>query len=535
MSKWTFLFFVYTIKVTRISHDTMRFPLSQRTAFFAYYGRKIGYSAASLFVVLALVSYSEYDTCWDVANGGEYHNIWGRPGAVLSGFLFQWLGVGAWVVPIVLMHMSTVYRVPYGHLLPLVLGVLSVVWPGSLTGYPSALSRIAGHMGLKMWHRGVVMILCVWGGVYYAYRLFQVKKGPQKKKSRSVAMPIVTHSAYAFPPVTLLKEPFPGRLQGKKDTHTEKLKTVLNDFGINGMVLKANPGPIVTLYEFEPSAGVKSSRIISLSDDIARSMSALSVRVAPIPGKNLLGIELSNDKRETVYLRSLLQSDAYQRGEQLLPMVLGKDIGGEPVVCDLTKMPHLLVAGTTGSGKSVGVNAMILSLLYKKTPEQCRMIMIDPKMLELSVYQDIPHLLTPVITEPKQAIVTLKWVVHEMENRYRLMSKMGVRNIVGYNEKVMEQKNRTPKGVQSSEDMQESDPLPFIVVFVDEFADLMLVAGKEIETLIQRLAQMARASGVHSVMATQRPSVDVITGTTKPMFQRVSVFKQRPKLTVARF
>ena len=310
------------------------------------------------------------------------------------------------------------------------------------------------------------------------------------------------------------------------------LEGVLDDFGVRGEILKVRPGPVVTLYELEPAPGTKTSRVIGLSDDIARSMSAVSVRSAVIKGRNVIGIELPNANRETVYLRELLMSEAYEKAGGKLPMVLGKDIGGNPVIADLARMPHLLIAGTTGSGKSVGLNAMILSLLYRLTPEEGKMIMIDPKMLELSVYDDIPHLLTPVVTEPKKAVVALKWTVREMERRYSNMAKLGVRNIDGYNKRVKEAADKgeeLTRTVQTGFDaetgkpiMEEQpldlSPLPYIVVVVDEMADLMLVAGKEIEAAMQRLAQMARAAGIHLIMATQRPSVDVVTGTIKANF-----------------
>ncbi len=314
--------------------------------------------------------------------------------------------------------------------------------------------------------------------------------------------------------------------------NAELLHGVLQDFNIEGDIIKVNPGPIVTLYELEPAPGTKSSRVINLSDDIARSMSATSVRVAVIPGKNALGIEMPNVQRETVYMRELLNSRAYDMSKAKLPLILGKDIGGEPVIADLARMPHLLVAGTTGSGKSVSINTMLLSLLYRHSPETCRLIMIDPKMLELSVYDDIPHLLTPVVTEPHKAITSLKWAVREMEDRYRAMSKLGVRNIEGYNKRMKEAQktgeiimNKVQTGFdpETGKPVFEEQPmsmteLPYIVIIVDEFADLMLAAGKEVENAIQRLAQMARAAGLHFIMATQRPSVDVITGVIKANF-----------------
>jgi DNA segregation ATPase FtsK/SpoIIIE, S-DNA-T family len=319
--------------------------------------------------------------------------------------------------------------------------------------------------------------------------------------------------------------------QSALEQNAEMLGRVLEDFGICGDIVKVRPGPVVTLYELEPAPGTKTSRVIGLSDDIARSMSAISVRVAVVPGRNTIGIELPNTARECVYLRELLTSEALDRNAAKLPLVLGKDISGSPVIVDLARMPHLLIAGTTGSGKSVGINAMILSLLYRLSPEQCRIIMIDPKMLELSVYDGIPHLLCPVVTEPGKAVMALKWAVREMEERYRAMSQLGVRNIDGYNTRLAEARKKNEvltRKVQTGFDDQgtpvfEEQPLslkpfPYIVVVVDEMADLMLVAKKDIEAAVQRLAQMARAAGIHVVMATQRPSVDVITGTIKANF-----------------
>jgi S-DNA-T family DNA segregation ATPase FtsK/SpoIIIE len=310
-----------------------------------------------------------------------------------------------------------------------------------------------------------------------------------------------------------------------------RLSEVLKEFGVRGRIKEVRPGPVITLFEMEPAPGVKSSRVISLADDIARSMSAVSARVAVVPGKNAIGIELPNDDRDTVYLRTLLQAEPYVATRASLPMALGEDIGGVPTVVDLAKMPHLLIAGTTGSGKSVGVNAMILSLLYRHTPEQCRFIMIDPKMLELSIYEGIPHLLAPVVTDPKKAVNALQWTVREMEGRYELMSKAGVRNLAGFNEKAAKFRasgEEMARKVQVGYDergkpIQEIEVLPIdhipnIVVVIDEMADLMMVAGKEIEGCVQRLAQMARAAGIHLITATQRPSVDVITGTIKANF-----------------
>jgi S-DNA-T family DNA segregation ATPase FtsK/SpoIIIE len=348
--------------------------------------------------------------------------------------------------------------------------------------------------------------------------------------------PKAADPTYEKPPLNLLMSPSSVERHVLSDDALESnarmLESVLDDYGVKGEIVSVRPGPVVTMYELEPAPGLKASRVIGLSDDIARSMSALSARVSTVPGRSVIGIELPNESREMCVLREILSARDFGDANMRLPLALGKDIGGEPIVANLAKMPHLLIAGTTGSGKSVAINTMILSLLYRLTPEECRMIMIDPKMLELSVYDGIPHLLSPVVTDPKKAVVALKWTVGEMEERYRKMSKMGVRNIDGYNSRV---KDAQAKGemfsrtVQTGFDEGTGEPLfetekfkpetlPYIVVVVDEMADLMMVAGKEIEACIQRLAQMARASGIHIIMATQRPSVDVITGTIKANF-----------------
>ncbi|MGC2823463.1 MAG: DNA translocase FtsK 4TM domain-containing protein [Pseudolabrys sp.] len=328
------------------------------------------------------------------------------------------------------------------------------------------------------------------------------------------------------------------------DGNAAALESVLQDFGVRGEIINAHPGPVVTLYELEPAPGIKSSRVIGLSDDIARSMSAVSARVAVVSGRNAIGIELPNPTREKVYLRELLTGIDYNESTAKLPLCLGKTIGGESVIVDLSRMPHLLIAGTTGSGKSVAINTMILSLVYRLRPDQCRLIMVDPKMLELSVYDGIPHLLTPVVTDPKKAIVALKWAVREMEGRYKKMSKLGVRNIEGYNARVAEAKAKgetltrtihtgydkeTGQAIYEKEELG-LEPLPFLVVIVDEMADLMMVAGKDIEAAIQRLAQMARAAGIHVILATQRPSVDVITGTIKANFPTRISFQVTSKI-----
>jgi len=354
-----------------------------------------------------------------------------------------------------------------------------------------------------------------------------------------------------FPPLDLLRPAPPRASTGPSaealQSNARLLETVLQDYGVQGKIVEIRPGPVVTLYELEPAPGIRSARVVGLADDIARSLSVVAVRIATVTGRNVIGIEVPNAKRETVFLSELLGAQMWQAQTGKLSIALGKDISGAPVVADLARMPHLLIAGTTGSGKSVGVNAMIMSLLFRLSPEQCRLILIDPKMLELSVYDGIPHLMAPVVTEPAKAVAALKWVVREMERRYRAMSQLAVRNIAGYNDRVNEARARgevVTRRVQTGFDADTGkpvfedqplalEPLPFIVVFIDEMADLMMVAGKEIEIAVQRLAQMARAAGIHVIMATQRPSVDVITGTikanfpTRISFQVISKFDSR--------
>ena len=371
---------------------------------------------------------------------------------------------------------------------------------------------------------------------------------PRAAAAKRVAAPAPEAPDYDRPPLDLLRDP--GTVErfvlpeDQLEENARILEGVLDDYGVKGEIVSVRPGPVVTMYELEPAPGVKASRVVGLSDDIARSMSALSARVSTVPGRSVIGIELPNDQREMCVLREILEAPAFGKPSDHLPLALGKDIGGTPIVANLAKMPHLLIAGTTGSGKSVAINTMILSLLYKLTPEECRLIMIDPKMLELSVYDGIPHLLSPVVTDPKKAVVALKWVVGEMEERYRKMAKMGVRNIAGYNGRVKEALARGEsfsRTFQTGFDDDTGDPvfeteeftpeaLPYIVVVVDEMADLMMVAGKEIEACIQRLAQMARASGIHLIMATQRPSVDVITGTIKANFPTRISFQVTSKI-----
>ncbi|CAO4171624.1 DNA translocase FtsK [Methylorubrum aminovorans] len=354
---------------------------------------------------------------------------------------------------------------------------------------------------------------------------------------------------YRLPALELLARPreaAPGSEVSAEalEQNATMLEATLQDFGVRGDILAVRPGPVVTLYELEPAPGTKSSRVIALADDIARSMSAVSARVAVVPGRNAIGIELPNAKRETVFLRELLASEDFVESKHKLALCLGKNIGGEPIIADLARMPHLLVAGTTGSGKSVAINTMILSLLYRLKPEECRLIMVDPKMLELSVYDGIPHLLSPVVTDPKKAVIALKWAVREMEERYKKMSKVGVRNIDGFNARLEEARargetltrtvqtgfDRTTGEAVYEDEVMDLNPLPYIVIVVDEMADLMMVAGKDIEGAIQRLAQMARAAGIHLIMATQRPSVDVITGTIKANFPTRISFQVTSKI-----
>ncbi len=372
---------------------------------------------------------------------------------------------------------------------------------------------------------------------------------PSERVAREAQASFIAADGFQLPTVHLLAEP---KNVVRDHTLNEEvleqnarlLEGVLEDFGVKGEIIHVRPGPVVTLYELEPAPGIKSSRVIGLADDIARSMSAIAARVAVVSGRNAIGIELPNQTRETVFLRELVGSRDFENSKAKLAMALGKTIGGEPVIADLAKMPHLLVAGTTGSGKSVAINTMILSLLYRMSPEQCRLIMIDPKMLELSIYDGIPHLLSPVVTDPKKAVVALKWTVREMEERYKKMSKIGVRNIDGFNSRVQQAIDKgeiltrtvqTGFDRQTGEAMYETEefdlkPLPYIVVIIDEMADLMMVAGKDIEGAVQRLAQMARAAGIHVIMATQRPSVDVITGTIKANFPTRISFQVTSKI-----
>ncbi|HSD92086.1 MAG TPA: DNA translocase FtsK 4TM domain-containing protein [Methyloceanibacter sp.] len=382
-----------------------------------------------------------------------------------------------------------------------------------------------------------------------SYRITRLDPKKQKKKHTGLSRAPRSDEPYDPPSIKLLQQPRSSKgRNGISDEvlqeNARELEGVLQDFGVKGEITNVRPGPVVTLYELEPAPGTKSSRVIGLADDIARSMSAVSTRVAVVPGRNAIGIELPNDRREVVLLRALLETPDFDESDARLALALGKNIGGEPIVVDLARMPHLLIAGTTGSGKSVGINTMILSLLYRLSPEQCKFIMIDPKMLELSVYDGIPHLLAPVVTDPKKAVVALKWTVREMEERYKRMSKLGVRDIKGYNTRILHAEAKgeiltrtvqtgfdraTGRAIYEQEEM-DYETMPFIVVIVDEMADLMMVAGKDIEAAVQRLAQMARAAGIHLITATQRPSVDVITGTIKANFPTRVSFQVTSKI-----
>jgi S-DNA-T family DNA segregation ATPase FtsK/SpoIIIE len=545
-----------------------------------------------LITMVALASYCSEDSSLNTAIDGDVSNLLSTAGSYYADIMIQFFGAAAYLSSFILLsfgqqliryHVVSFFRIiaaiasctffsvileiyPMKAMAPGVIG--SVIWKviGGLVDVSSPqnfwllVSVVAGGFA---------------GGMIYTTRfsfsylkefmlifkekcsfLFEkiadvpeinIKKSQQSKPKIAHQTTGVLGAGFALPPLTLLKE---APAMGEKLSESElrafsnNLIGVLGDFGISGEISGVSPGPVVTLYELKPAAGIKSSRVIGLSNDIARYMSAVSARVAVIPGRNALGIELPNKKRQTVYLREILESEIYNKSPAILPISLGKDISGEVIVTDLAKMPHLLIAGTTGSGKSVGINAMILSLLYKLSPEECKFIMVDPKMLELSVYDDIPHLLTPVVTDPKKAVAALKWAVREMESRYMSMSKLGVRNIEGYNAKLGNLKKSgeaITRKVHTGFDSETGAPiyetqhvqldlLPYIVIIVDEMADLMLVAGKDIEIAVQRLAQMARAAGIHLIMATQRPSVDVITGTIKANFPTRISFQVSSKI-----
>ncbi len=543
-------------------------------------------------LLVALASYSPADPSLDTAARVGVHNLAGPLGAIIADLLLQFLGLAGVLPALALLAWAWRLAAHRGlgaaplrlaaliAALPVLAGLfaalpLPVAWPspaglgGAIGGIVAATALAAGR-GL-LGTLGVAIVVALGAALAGSLALLGFglslaewrAAAPTPPRARVIAPPRrpappprqealpLTESGWQFPSLALLK-PAPARAAigpgaDALEANARLLESVLADYGVQGTIRDIRPGPVVTLYELEPAPGIRSARVIGLADDIARSLSVVAVRIATVPGRNVIGIEVPNARRETVYLSELLESDSWHKQPGRLALALGKDISGAPVIADLARMPHLLIAGTTGSGKSVGVNAMILSLLYRLSPDQCRLIMIDPKMLELSVYQGIPHLMAPVVTEPAKAVTALKWTVREMERRYRAMSQLGVRNIGGYNERVAEARERgevVTRRVQTGFDAETGravhedqplalEPLPFIVVVIDEMADLMMVAGKEIEAAVQRLAQMARAAGIHVIMATQRPSVDVITGTikanfpTRISFQVISKFDSR--------
>lgn len=554
-----------------------------------------GWILLGLLYMAALFSYHETDVSLNTASSGVPQNWLGAFGAYVADFSYQWIGGSAWLLAVFCLVKGG--RQLTGHSVSQPVGrSLSLLGLVFLMSFLLGASEKGGVLGFFFYRYMPALSAFVLGmlwlvfgvGLLYAFgvplvrflrwmwnhRPYQgarsfvakpaapsVRQAPSVKKEKKSALskpqakpaaPVMAKkrqtNGFVLPSVSLLDDP---KNQSKENLTKEmmentsrRLEAILAQFGVKGEIVRVSPGPVVTLYEFEPAAGVKTSRVIGLAEDIARAMSVVSVRMAVVPGSSVIGIEMPNKNRQTVFIKELIDLPAFTNHSGALPMILGKNIGGNPFFADLAKMPHLLVAGTTGSGKSVGINTMILSLLYRFTPEECRLIMVDPKMLELSVYNGIPHLLTPVVTEPGKAVVALKWAVREMEDRYRAMSSLGVRNIDGYNKKLADAaatgKSLTRK-VQTGFDPetgrpiieeQEMDktPLPYIVVIVDEMADLMLVAGKDVEAAIQRLAQMARAAGIHLIMATQRPSVDVITGTIKANFPTRISFQVTSKI-----
>lgn len=548
--------------------------------------------AVSVFLTLACLSYQTTDESLNTVSDFPVHNWMGQTGAVWADLLIQLFGVMAWVFPaaafgwgvMLMFNLSGIFKWRAWAVVPTVLlgcwlaatGFHGTGWVAGAGGFIGF--YLAQWGAIEAWYFRIPLWLLFAGGVVFALRFPVVRCcnwifGKAGEKFQKLELPAVTlpdviekplkaaakvskakkpkekvvPSAKNAPVLKAKKSDFvlpsPALLEPAKtigptitaDTMnkvSQELESVLAQFGVNGKVVGANPGPVVTLYEFEPASGVKTSRVISLSDDIAREMRALSVRIAVVPGSNTIGIEMPNAKRDTVYIRELVESVKFMGNTGALPLILGKNIGGVPTYADLAKMPHLLVAGTTGSGKSVAINTMILSLLYRFTPAECRLILVDPKMVELSIYDGIPHLLTPVVTSPAKAVVALKWAVREMEDRYRAMSQLGVRNIEGFNQKLLhaaQNGERLTRRVQTGFDpetgspiIEEQDfdltPIPYIVMIVDEMSDLMGQCGKEAEPAILRLAQMARAVGIHLILATQRPSVDVITGLIKANF-----------------
>jgi len=539
--------------------------------------------AISLFLTLACLSYRAGDASWNTA-GEAVQNWGGVVGAYCADILWQSIGRMCFILILgLLMWGICLLRGQAIRCRVILMPFLIISGCWMLAGFEAEKARYltagaGGYIGFWLGRWGVInigwlraILWIIWGGIaWYVLAIpvkrlvtwlvaklpvlmklkpvfhraekvveplkkVRVKKVKKKEDQKTPDTPVETTNQYELPAVELLN---PAKTTGATITKeamaqiSKALEAVLAQFGVSGQIVGANPGPVVTLYEFEPASGVKTSRVIALSDDIAREMRALSVRIAVVPGSNVIGIEMPNPKRDTVYIRELVESPKFKANTGALPMILGKDIGGGATYADLAKMPHLLVAGTTGSGKSVAINTMILSLLYRFTPAECRLILVDPKMVELSVYNNIPHLLTPVVTEAPKAVVALKWAVREMEDRYRAMSQLGVRNIDGYNQKLLQAAREgkvLTRRVQTGFDPEtgkpiieeqpfDLTPIPYIVMIVDEMSDLMGQCGKEAEPPILRLAQMARAVGIHLILATQRPSVDVITGLIKANF-----------------
>lgn len=524
----------------------------------------------ALTVILMLFSYNPFDNSLNMYADLATSNFLGKYGAYGADILLQLFGLGAYSIALIFGIFSILFwnnkieNIGYRW----ILSILTLCSISSLAHLilkaeelPASSGGILGNSINKLISVSYYYKILIFGSTtlisivliteYSIFNIFKTLKISLKQKTKSnnnsqkgtKTLKSKDSGVFVNPNIDLLNKPQHNSIKPEiLPERASSLMQALQDFGIKGKINGMHQGPVVSLYEFEPAAGIKSARVIGLADDIARSLGASSARISILSGKNALGIELPNQQRAFFSLRELIETDEYLEGRDL-PLILGKDINGKPIMADLAKMPHLLVAGTTGSGKSVGINAMIISLLYKYAPSKCKFIMIDPKMLELSVYDGIPHLLTPVVTDSKKAVTALKWAVKEMENRYRLMSNIGVRNIFGYNDKISEaldKKEKLERKVQigfnqdgTPEYHSESIPLellPLIVVIVDEMADLMLVAGKEIESYIQRLAQMARAAGIHLIMATQRPSVDVITGVIKANFPSRLSFKVTSKI-----
>lgn len=542
------------------------------------------YLSLLIYIYISVFSYNYKDPSLNTTTNEEVTNLGGIVGSYLADILVQFLGLTSVTIATTIVYLlifrpaKILLKILYLILINLgvcailpqfSLGITARYMHGGIIGnalvnncpfYIFVIVTSIGLVGLIGWKRAIYSLFFLCKKIAYLFvktLFFRLRKTAeysvaplvveekhrtkittkQQPKERQKKATEEILSEFEFPSIHLLSKAEES-LQRKQLNEMESnknlslLEQVLSDFGVQGKIISVCYGPVVTLYKLEPQAGTKSARVIGLADDIARSMSALSARISIIRGQNAMGIELPNKEREIVMLRDLLESPEYQNANLNLPIALGKEISGKPVIADLTKMPHLLVAGTTGSGKSVAINTMILSLVYRLSPDECKMIMIDPKMLELSIYDAIPHLITPVVTEPKKAVVALKWIVKEMENRYRMMSYLNVRNVINYNQKITE---ATSSGIELERVVQigfnsttgkplfekipiKMETFPYIVVIVDEMADLMLVAGKEIECSIQRLAQMARAAGIHIIMATQRPSVDVITGVIKANF-----------------